>query len=86
MAGPAQISESAKVFLTAEEAAARLRLGRTTIFELIESGELVSVLVGRSRRVPAKAVEMFAARLVAEQCGTAIAQQLGLTFARPAAP
>lgn len=83
MAGAAQISEMAKVFLTAEEAAARLSLGRTTVFALIESGDLVSVLVGRSRRVPARAVEMFAARLVTEQCGADVARQLGVVFVHP---
>lgn len=38
MSGAARVSESAKVFLTAEEAAARLSLGRTTVYALIESG------------------------------------------------
>lgn len=57
-----------KIFLTVEEAAARLCLGRTTVYALIKSRAIGSVLVGRSRRVPVSEVEAYATRLVAEQC------------------
>src|SRR5262249_41164256 len=40
------------LLLTVEEAAQRLRLGRTLVYQLISSGELESVTVGRLRRVP----------------------------------
>lgn len=59
---------ASKVLLTVEEAAACLNLGRTSMFALIRSGQVVSVRIGRSRRVPAAAVDAYAARLVAEQC------------------
>jgi excisionase family DNA binding protein len=39
------------VLLTVEEAAELLRLGRTTVYALIKSGELASVPVGRLRRI-----------------------------------
>ncbi|WP_431774297.1 excisionase family DNA-binding protein [Streptomyces cucumeris] len=52
-----------QVLLTVEEAARRLRIGRTTCYALISSGELESVPVGRLRRVPAEAVPEFVARL-----------------------
>lgn len=55
------------VFLTVEEAARRLRIGRTTCFALIRSGELESVPVGRLRRVPVDAPTEYAARLRAQQ-------------------
>ena len=42
-----------KVLLTVEEAAARLNLGRTSVFGLIKRGEIESVRIGRSRRIPA---------------------------------
>ncbi|MEU5213285.1 helix-turn-helix domain-containing protein [Streptomyces sp. NPDC020742] len=45
--------DSTLVLLTVEEAARRLRIGRTTCYGLIRSGELESVPVGRLRRVPA---------------------------------
>lgn len=51
------------VFLTVTEAARRLRIGRTTCFSLIRSGELESVKVGHLRRVPADAVPEYAMRL-----------------------
>ncbi|MEW2470626.1 excisionase family DNA-binding protein [Streptomyces sp. NPDC046994] len=51
------------VLLTVEEAARRLRIGRTTCFKLVSSGEIESVTVGRLRRVPADAVPAFVARL-----------------------
>ena len=59
-----------KVLLTVEEAADRLNVGRTSVFALIKSGRLVSVRIGRSRRIPAAELEAFTARLVAEQCQT----------------
>ena len=53
-----------KVLLTAEEAAARLGIGRTKVFGLMASGRLKSVSIGRSRRVPATALEAFVAQLL----------------------
>lgn len=38
-------------------------LGRTKIYELITSGELRTVKIGRRRFVPAAAVEEYVARL-----------------------
>ncbi|MCZ4123902.1 excisionase family DNA-binding protein [Streptomyces sp. H39-S7] len=51
------------VLLTVEEAARRLRIGRTLCYRLIRNGELESVPVGRLRRVPAEAVPEYVARL-----------------------
>jgi excisionase family DNA binding protein len=50
--------------LTVPEAMAALRLSRATVYDLIRSGELGSVKVGRSRRIPAQAVQTFVAHLV----------------------
>jgi excisionase family DNA binding protein len=52
-----------KILLTPEESAQRASVGRTTIYALIASGELESVRIGRSRRVPAQALEEYVARL-----------------------
>lgn len=38
-------------------------LGRTKVYELITSGELRTVKIGRRRFVPASAVEEYVARL-----------------------
>ncbi|WP_262061068.1 excisionase family DNA-binding protein [Streptomyces sp. STR69] len=51
------------VFLTVKEAARRLRIGRTTCFGLIRTGELESVMVGGLRRVPIDAPAEYATRL-----------------------
>ena len=51
------------LLLTVEEAARRLRLGRTVVYRLISSGELESVKVGRLRRVPAECLPEYVATL-----------------------
>ncbi|MDX2828408.1 excisionase family DNA-binding protein [Streptomyces ipomoeae] len=51
------------VLLKVEEAARRLRVGRTTCYALIRAGELESVMVGSLRRVPADAVPEYVTRL-----------------------
>ncbi|MGP4115208.1 excisionase family DNA-binding protein [Streptomyces sp. 4N509B] len=55
--------DATAVLLTVEEAARRLRIGRTTCYALIASGEIESVTVGRLRRVPADAVPAYVAKL-----------------------
>jgi excisionase family DNA binding protein len=52
--------------LRVEEAAEWLGLGRTKAYELVFTGALPSVTIGRSRRVPLTALEAFVERLVAE--------------------
>ena len=51
-----------------EEAARLLGLGRSKVYELVGSGELRSVAIGRSRRIPASAIrEWLDAKLAAER-------------------
>ncbi|MFC8332061.1 helix-turn-helix domain-containing protein [Streptomyces olivaceus] len=57
----------APVLLTVEEAARCLRVGRTTCFALIRTGELESLTIGGLRRVPADAPAAFLARRRTEQ-------------------
>jgi excisionase family DNA binding protein len=47
------------VLLTVEDAAQALALGRTKVYELVESGALRSVKIGRSRRIPVQALHEF---------------------------
>ncbi len=51
------------VLLTVEEAADRLRIGRTTCFNLIRTGALESVTIGHLRRVPVAALPEYVERL-----------------------
>ncbi len=43
-----------------EEAARYLAIGRTTIYELLDSGALPSVKIGKARRIPWTALEKLA--------------------------
>jgi len=45
--------------LTVPQVMARLKLGRSTVYDLIRSRRLVSITIGRSRRIPADAVRDF---------------------------
>ncbi|TQS43748.1 helix-turn-helix domain-containing protein [Cryptosporangium phraense] len=45
--------------LTVEEAAARLRVGRTTMYGLIASGAVETVTIGRLRRVPTASLHTY---------------------------
>jgi excisionase family DNA binding protein len=56
-----------QLFATVPEAMAALRLGRAKVYDLIRSAELLSVKVGRSRRIPVAALTAYVARLVEEQ-------------------
>ncbi len=47
------------LLLTVVEAARLLGVGRSTAYELLASGELESVHIGRSRRIPVAAVENY---------------------------
>ena len=49
---------------TVREAAAFLGMGRSAVYELMNTGELPWVKIGRSRRVPKRAVVELAAREV----------------------
>ncbi len=46
-------------FLTVAEVAAVMRVSKMTVYRLIHSGELASVRVGRSFRVPERAVHDY---------------------------
>lgn len=52
-------SEVSTLLLTPEEAAQRLRIGRTRVYALLRDGRLRSVTIGRSRRVPLAALAEF---------------------------
>lgn len=47
---------------TAEQAAEHLGIGRTTIYRLIDAGELTSITIGRCRRIPLDCIAAFVAR------------------------
>ncbi|MEU7180982.1 MULTISPECIES: helix-turn-helix domain-containing protein [Streptomyces] len=52
--------------LTVPEVMASLKLGRSTVYDLIRSRRLVSITIGRARRIPADAVRDFITREIQE--------------------
>jgi excisionase family DNA binding protein len=55
-----QVSNLSEVrFLTVAEVAAVMRVSKMTVYRLVHSGELASVRVGRSFRVPERAVNEY---------------------------
>ena len=62
-----------RVLLTVEEVAEALHVGRTKVFDLIATGQLESVQIGRLRRVHVDAVRDFAKRLTSESHMTIVA-------------
>ena len=52
-----------RVLFTVEEAARALGIGRTRMFELIQDGHVETVLIGRLRRIPVDALDVFVNRL-----------------------
>ena len=59
---PSTVSGQA-VLLTVEEAAKRLRIGRTSMYRLVSTGTIETVTVGRLRRVPAECLAEYVTRL-----------------------
>ncbi len=57
---PRALEDLASVrFLTVAEVAAVIRVSRMTVYRLVHAGELASVRVGRSFRVPERAVHDY---------------------------
>lgn len=48
-----------RLLLTVNEAAESLGLGRTKVYELISAGQIETVRIGRSVRIPAESLEEF---------------------------
>lgn len=51
--------DESRLLLTPEAAAERLSCGRSTVYELIQLGQIESIRIGRSRRIPVAALERF---------------------------
>ncbi|MCK9878557.1 helix-turn-helix domain-containing protein [Frankia sp. Ag45/Mut15] len=52
-----------KLLLTPTEAADLLGVSRSTVYELLNSGDIESVHIGRARRIPSAALLTFVNRL-----------------------
>lgn len=56
-------SATEPLLLTTEQAATSLAICRTKVYELLRNGELESVQIGASRRIPAAALVEYVRRL-----------------------
>ncbi|RZQ64414.1 helix-turn-helix domain-containing protein [Amycolatopsis suaedae] len=59
--------DAPRELLTVEAAARRLSIGRTTMYALIRTGQILSVRVGRLRRVPVDALTAYVRQLASTQ-------------------
>ncbi len=55
--------DHSQLLLTIPQAAERLGVGRSTVYELTAAGELEVVHIGRCARIPAAALDDFVRRL-----------------------
>lgn len=51
--------ESEPLLLTAEQASQVLQIGRSHLYELLGRGEIKSIKIGRSRRIPVIEIERY---------------------------
>lgn len=57
------------LLLTVQQAAEMIGIGRSTLYRILERGEIHSVHIGASRRIPLEAVEKFVRDLVGTSFG-----------------
>lgn len=58
-----------RLLLIPEDAAKIIGVGRTTLYELLRTGAIESVRIGRARRIPADALDDYVSRLRADASG-----------------
>jgi excisionase family DNA binding protein len=80
-----------KLLLTVDEAAEAIGIRRTTLYGLIQSRKIESVLIGKARRIATAAVEEYVSRLRAEAKEAVSGGGVGMTpdprgRARPETP
>ncbi|MBR7830241.1 helix-turn-helix domain-containing protein [Actinospica sp. MGRD01-02] len=56
---PTNANHDEPLLYTIHEAAAALRISRTKLYELLDSGDVESVYIGRSRKIPAEALRIY---------------------------
>ena len=61
--------QSIKLLLTPKEAATALSIGLTYLYALLAQERIMSVKVGRLRRIPVHALEVFVQELSHDQAG-----------------
>ena len=81
------LAANTKLLLTVNVAAERLGIGRSLMYELIGSGQVESISVGRLRRIPAEALDDYiASSRAADAAERPGPSQMGLGRNRPKRP
>ena len=70
-----------KLLLRPEEVAESLGLSRSRVYELLATNIIPSIAVGRSRRIPAEALQAWVAQQVKEQAADGATANLMTTIA-----
>ena len=69
-------NRSEPLLYTLPEAAAAIRISRAKLYELLDSNELESIHIGRSRKVPAEALRIYIDQLWARSRSQAATQTI----------
>jgi excisionase family DNA binding protein len=56
---PTNPNRDEPLLYTIPEAATALRISRTKLYELLDSGDVESVYIGRSRKIPTEALRIY---------------------------
>ena len=65
------------LLLRVEQAAIQLGISRTVAFRLVREGDLASVKIGRSRRIPQQAIDAYIDALLSTQPASSHDSPLG---------
>lgn len=63
---PLENTPQAKLLITIDEAAGLLNIRRTLFYRLMREGEILTIKVGRTRRVPVMALREYVLRQLAD--------------------
>jgi excisionase family DNA binding protein len=66
-----------RLLVKVEEAAEMLGIGRSTVYDLMRTGEIESVWIGRSRRIPVDALRDYIAQLPHAEAGRPVPRLAG---------
>ncbi len=71
---PKVLTPNRRLLYSIEEAAQLLGIGRTFMFELVATGQIASLKIGRRRKIPSSALDAYVERLAAEQAAASASQ------------
>jgi excisionase family DNA binding protein len=64
-----EIMDHQKLLLSPDETCEALTIKRSTLFKMLDAGEITSIKIGRLRRIPVDGLQKYVVRQVAAQTG-----------------